>query len=125
MKGCEYCNKEISYKEQYCCEECEKKAKQHYKLVREKQKLFSALNIIGVLAIFVGGFLSMMLEMGIGLLCIGGGLLLIGSLFIILPFCTPEQIKRYKIEKAVKKVKIYGILILIAGTGAIIAGFFL
>lgn len=124
MKGCEYCNKEISYKEQYCCSECEEKAKQHYALIKEKQKLFSTFNIIGILAIFIGGFLAMMMTLNIGLFCIGGGFIILGILFILLPFCTPEQIKKYKIKKAVKIVKIFGLFILILGAGAVIAGFF-
>lgn len=125
MKNCEYCGKEISYSEQYCCEECEKKAKKHYELVKEKQKLFSVINIIGILAIFIGGFLAMMLEIGIGLYCIGGGFILLGILYIFLPFCTPEQIKKHKIEKAVKTVKFLGLIIIILGIGTVIAGFFL
>ena len=62
MKKCDYCAKEISYYDQYCDENCEKKALDFYSLRDKYTKVFSILNIIGVFGIPVGLFLPFPVE---------------------------------------------------------------
>lgn len=123
MKKCEYCAKEISYYDQYCSEACEEKAKQYYDLTRNKRKLFSFFNFTGLLALIIGLF-WMLFQAQVGAYIAGAALLIVGILFFLFPFGTPEMLQKFKIEKMTKIVKIIGILATVIGLILLLLGLF-
>ncbi|HIQ80320.1 MAG TPA: hypothetical protein IAD32_03435 [Candidatus Scatavimonas merdigallinarum] len=123
MKKCEYCAKEISYHEQYCSDACQQAAMKYYRLTRNCGRLFSICNILGLLAIVVGLF-WMVFQPNIGIYIVSGGCLLLGILYFLLPFGTPDMIKKSKIKKTIKNVKWIACLLWMTGLVLLIAGFF-
>lgn len=107
MKRCDYCAKEISYFDQYCDEECEKKALDFYALRERYTKVFSILNIIGVFGVPVGLFLSA-IDSAIGFSITAFSLILVGTTIIFLPFPVENMISSMKIKKAVFVTRIIG-----------------
>ena len=105
MKKCEYCAKEISYHEMYCCDECEEQANLFYELREKYQKLFSVLNGIFVLAIgFCIFFYSFLRDVG----AIGGAasLLILGLMYFFLPYPPDVMINKYKLKKSIQITRI-------------------
>lgn len=115
MKRCDYCGKEISYSQQYCDGTCESGALRYYKTVKSKQKLFSIINIIVFLTILIGAFTAMLYHRKVGAGIVWGGVVILGILYYLLPFGTPEQIKKHKIKKMVKNNKTIGIIAFAVG----------
>ena len=58
MKKCDYCAKEISYHDQYCCEDCERKTVEFHQRSERYSKMFLIVNTICVFGIPVGLFLA-------------------------------------------------------------------
>lgn len=114
MKKCDYCAKEISYYDQYCDEECEKKALDFYSLREKYTKVFSILNIIGVFGIPVGLFLSA-IDAAIGFSLTAFSLMLVGTTVIFLPFPVENMISSMKIKKAVFVTRMIGVGFFILG----------
>lgn len=114
MKKCDYCAKEISYYDQYCDENCEKKALDFYTLREKYTKPFSFLNIIGVFLIPVGIFLSAF-EIGLGSWIVSFALLLLGATVFFLPFPVENMISSMKIKKAVLVTRLFGAALFLVG----------
>lgn len=117
MKKCGYCAKEISYNDMYCCESCEEQSKLYYEKRSKNQKLLSTMNIIGTCAIAFGIFLYA-LDNFIGALLLAIGGLSVGIITLVLPTPTDNLIEKFKLEKAVRLVRILGIVLLAFGIAA-------
>ena len=114
MKKCDYCAKEISYYDQYCDEECEKKALDFYTLRERYTKVFSVLNIIGVFGIPAGLFLSA-IDATVGFSITAFSLMLVGVTVFFLPFPVENMISSMKIKKAVFITRMIGIGFFVLG----------
>lgn len=114
MKKCDYCAKEISYFDQYCCEECEKKAIDFYYMRDKYTKLFSGLSIIGVFMMPVGIFLSAF-SFGIGAWIVTAALIILGATVFFLPFPVENMIEKMKLKKALNVTRGLGIALFAAG----------
>ena len=121
MKKCEYCAKEISYHEMYCCDECQNSANKYYDLREKFQKPYSVINGIFVIAVGVCIFLySFVRDVG----AIGGGsaLMILGLMYFFLPFAPDVMIHKYKLKKSLLITKI--IAAVIFGLGGIVLIFY-
>jgi len=119
MKKCDYCAKEISYHQQYCDEECEKKALDFYSLREKYTKTFSVLNIICLFGIPVGLFISAF-RTALGISIVSYSFMLLGITIIILPFPVENMITSMKIKKAMSVTRIVGGVLLLIGIGSLI-----
>ena len=114
MKQCEYCGKEISYHEMYCCDACQDEANRFYELRHKFQKPYSVINGIFVIAIGICIFLySFLRDAG----AIGGAssLMILGAMYFFLPFPPEIMIHKYKLKKAIKITKIIASIIFALG----------
>ncbi|MBQ3331158.1 MAG: hypothetical protein IJG87_08275 [Ruminococcus sp.] len=105
MKRCEYCAKEISYHEMYCCDECQTSANKYYDLRDKFQKPYAVVNGVCVIAIGICIFLySFLRDAG----AIGGfsALLILGLIYFFLPFAPDVMIHKYKLKKSILITKI-------------------
>ena len=119
MKKCDYCAKEITYFEQYCCDECEKKALHFYEHSEKHSKKFLIINAVCVFGIPVGLFLAAFntpLGVSIASFCC----LVLGIMLILLPFPTEGMIRKHKLQKAIKMCRIFGGVVI--GLGVLIVG---
>lgn len=119
MKKCEYCAKEISYHDMYCSESCQKSSEEYYAKRTRLQKLISAVNIAGTCLIAVGIFVFA-LQNFVGAMMMAVGGLSVGLLTLLLPCPTDNMIKKNKMEKAIKLVRIFGILLILFGCAALV-----
>ena len=114
MKKCEYCAKEISYFDQYCSEECQRKAVRFYDLREKYTKIFSIINAVCVFAIPVGIFI-LSFSMDTGFTMISFATLILGITVTLLPFPVENMISSMKIKKAVNVTKIIGLILVLIG----------
>lgn len=114
MKRCYYCGKEISYMEQYCCEDCARKAVQFYERNEKFQKLFSVMNAVCVMAIPIGIFLFSLVN-DVGFAIVAFAVLLLGITDTLLPFPVENMITKFKIQKAEKITRIIALIVLALG----------
>ena len=114
MKKCEYCAKEISYFDQYCDEDCHAKANGYYEMCEKYGKLFSVINIICVFGIPIGLFIFSFLK-GPGAVIAAGSCFVLGLTLILLPFPTEGMISKHKIQGAMKRTRIFGLIIIAFG----------
>lgn len=121
MKKCDYCAKEITYFEQYCCDECEKKAIEFHRRSQRFSKLFYIVNTICVFGIPVGLFLAAFSPV-IGISIAVLSCVVLGLMLILLPFPTEGMIRKHKLQKAIKISKIFGFAVI--GLGVLISGLF-
>lgn len=119
MKKCEYCNKEISYHEQYCSKECEDKSLKFYTLRENFTSIFSVLNGIFVLCIGIGIFVFS-LHHTAGSIMITASLLILGVVYFLFPFPAEIMIHKYKLKKAIEITKIIAIALFTLGIIALI-----
>lgn len=120
MKKCDYCAKEISYFDQYCCDECQKKSIEFYELQEKFTKIFSVVNGICVFAIPVGLFvLSFTFKVGFTMIALAT--LILGIMIVLLPFPVENMISSMKIKKAVSVTRIIGLVLLIIGIALSVA----
>lgn len=119
MKKCEYCAKEISYYDQYCCEECERKTVAFHARSTRFAKLFYMVNTVCVFGIPVGLFLASF-STAIGIPIAAGSCAVLGLMLILLPFPTEGMIKKHKLKKAIKMSRIFGAVVI--GLGVLIVG---
>ena len=114
MKKCDYCGKEITYMEQYCCDRCQKKAIQFYERIEKFQKVFSIVNAVCVMAIPVGFFLySMVKDVGFGMVAFA--VTMLGITISLLPFPVENMINSLKIRKAEFITRMIGFVLLALG----------
>lgn len=113
MKKCEYCAKEISYHEMYCCDECHSKANRFFELREKYQKFFSVINGIFVILIGISIFLYS-LNRDLGAIGCSASLLILGVMYFFLPYPPEVMIHRYKLKKSIFIAKIIaGVLFLL------------
>lgn len=114
MKKCDFCAKEISYFEQYCCDECQEKANQYYSLIEKFGEIFSKINMVCIFGIPVGIFLFSFLRT-FGTIVACSSCVILGATLVLLPFPSDGMISKFKIEKAMKITRLVGLgLILFA-----------
>ena len=119
MKKCDYCAKEISYDDMYCCDECEKLTKQYYERSDRFAKPFSMINVVCLFGVMAGLFLFPMAKpfgAGLAIVCCAA----LGILLLLLPFPTESMIKKFKIQKAIRITRYVGFGMMFLG--ALIAG---
>lgn len=122
MKQCNFCAKEISYHEMFCDKTCEDAYNKYFAQRAKLQKLLSTVNILGTCLIGVGIFV-VALQNFIGLLMMALGGLSVGLITILLPTPTDNMVKKQKLQKAIKFVRIVGLIILAFGIAALIFAF--
>ena len=119
MKKCDYCAKEISYDDMYCCDECEKLTKQYYERSDRFAKPFSMINVVCLFGVMAGLFLFPMAKpfgAGLAIVCCAA----LGILLLLLPFPTESMIKKFKIQKAIRITRYVGLGMMFLG--ALIVG---
>lgn len=121
MKKCDYCAKEISYFDQYCCDECEQKTIRYHATMERHSKIFLIINTICVFGIPVGLFLAAFVKT-VGLPIATASCVVLGIMLIILPFPTEGMIKKHKLKKAIKLSRIFGGVVI--GLGVAVMGLF-
>ena len=122
MKKCEYCAKEISYHDMYCCDECQKKALLYHEKSERFAKIFSMINVVCLFGVMVGMFLfplSKPFGAALAVICCA----ILGILLLLLPFPTESMIRKFKMEKAIKITRIVGLCMM--GMGLLIVGLLL
>ncbi|MBQ1616693.1 MAG: hypothetical protein II086_05500, partial [Ruminococcus sp.] len=77
MKKCEYCAKEISYHQQYCDDDCHRKANQYYENCDRFSKLFMGVNVVCVFGIPAGLFILSVVKI-VGAVIAGGSCAMLG-----------------------------------------------
>lgn len=122
MKKCEYCGKEISYHQQYCDEKCENNAISFYEKRDNFTKIFAVLNGIFVMCIGIGIFVFSFSHMT-GSIMVTTALLVLGIVYLCLPFPAEIMIHKYKLKKAVFITRIIGLSVLLLGILALILSF--
>ncbi len=123
MKKCRYCAKEIGYNDYYCSKECENSADKFFRVRSKTQKMLSAVNIGGTVLIGVGIFLYALSNV-IGAFMIATGGVSLGLTTILLPSPPDNFIDKFKLKKATFIVRIFGMLLLLFGIGALVLGIF-
>ncbi|MBQ0097722.1 MAG: hypothetical protein KBS62_02130 [Oscillospiraceae bacterium] len=123
MKQCDYCAKEISYHEMYCCDECQKKTIDFYDLRDKYSKVFSIFNGIFVLSIGIGIFAYSFLPT-FGAFLIAVSLLVLSVLYFLFPFPPEIMIHKRKLEKSIKFCRIVSLVLFILGILATVFAIF-
>ncbi len=114
LKKCDYCAKEISYFDQYCCEECNEKMNKFYETSQKFEKIFSVVNAICVFGIPVGIFLFPFANT-VGAVIASVSCFLLGLMIVLLPFPTENMISKFKLKKAMKITRIIGACVIFLG----------
>lgn len=122
MKKCDYCGKEITYFEQYCCDECQRKTLNFYDFQAKFSKFFGIVNGICVFGIPIGLFMFS-LRQSIGFTMISLSVLILGLMIVIFPFPVDNMISSMKLKKAVSVTRIIGAVLLALGIALVILDF--
>lgn len=122
MKKCDYCAKEISYFEQYCCDECHEQANKHYEKVEKFSKVFSIVNMICIFGIPIGLFMFSFLKVP-GAITATASCIILGLMLILLPFPTDGMISKRKLKKAISLTRIIGAAVIALGIAILIFSF--
>lgn len=124
MKICEYCGKEIDYNHVFCSDECEENTFIYHKKRKNFQTFFSVMSIICFVVIMLGTFIALLSQiLKIGLLVSGSGALLLGIIYILLPYYgIEEQIHNKGIITGRKTMRIIGIIVSVIALACLIAG---
>lgn len=122
MKRCDYCGKEITYFEQYCCDECQKKTLDFYDYQAKYSKFFGIVNAICVFAIPVGLFMFS-LRNSIGFTMISFAVAVLGLMILIFPFPVENMITSMKMKKAINVTRIIGGALLLIGIVLVVLDF--
>lgn len=119
MKKCDFCAKDISYEEMYCCEECEEKTKAYYARSERFARPFSMINVVCLFGVMGGMFIFPLAKpFGAGLAIISCAIL--GILLLFLPFPTESMIRKFKVKKAMMITRFVGVGMMFLGV--LIAG---
>jgi len=121
MKKCDYCAKEITYFEQYCSDECQRRANKYYETSEKYGKLFSVINVICVFGIPVGLFLFTFSK-SVGTVLASVCCVVLGIMLLFLPFPTEGMISKLKLQKSMKITRIIGASVI--ALGFLIIGFY-
>ena len=121
MKKCDYCAKEITYFEQYCSDECQRRANKYYETSEKYGKLFYVINVICVFGIPVGLFLFPFSK-SVGTVLASVCCVVLGIMLLFLPFPTEGMISKLKLQKSMKITRIIGASVI--ALGFLIIGFY-
>ena len=121
MKKCDYCAKVITYFEQYCSDECQRRANKYYETSEKYGKLFSVINVICVFGIPVGLFLFPFSK-SVGTVLASVCCVVLGIMLLFLPFPTEGMISKLKLQKSMKITRIIGASVI--ALGFLIIGFY-
>lgn len=114
LKKCEYCAKEISYHEIYCCDDCQTGANKFYDVRESISTIIGIINGISVMSIGIGFFVfSFFREVGAFMVAIP--MVILGILFLLFPIPADVMIQKYKIQKSVKITRIIAMILLVVG----------
>lgn len=114
MKKCEYCAKEITYFEQYCCDDCQESVNKFNETRDRFSKLFSVVSFICVFGIPLG-LMVFSFARALGLLLSAGSCFAMGIVLFLLPFPAENMITKYKLKKAIKITRIIGVAVIGVG----------
>ena len=106
--------------EQYCDENCHRKALKYYELQEKYAKLFSFVNIVCIFGIPIGLFIFSFAS-DVGGTIFSFSLIFEGLIIILFPFPVENMITSMKIKKAMNVTRIIGLILLILGITAFIA----
>ena len=123
MKQCAYCAKEIDYHEMYCSDECQKSANDFFDMRDKNQKAFSALNGIFVIGIGVCFFLYAFLP-SVAVIAGSACTIILGVLYLLLPFPADVMIEKYKLEKAMFITRCIAAVLLLIGVAVLMLHLF-
>lgn len=110
MKKCDYCAKEITYFDQYCCDECERLTIEFHERAEKYSRLFTIVNTICVFGIPAGLFLLSFSRVGAFISAIS--CIVLGIMLMVLPMPTEGMIRKHKLQKAIKINRIFGIAVM-------------
>lgn len=120
MKKCEFCSKEISYYDMYCCDKCQNKANKFYDTREKYGKVFGFFDAVFVFMIPIGIFLGTIVGT-LGDVLIVAGLVGLGIMLIFLPFPTESMIKKHQIRNSKKMCRIFALVLIAVGIiGAVV-----
>ena len=122
MKRCDYCAKEITYHEIYCCDECQLATNRFYDKQEKFQKVFNVINGVFVLGIGIFLFLYPLLP-DAAIFGIAGCLLILGVTYLLLPFPVDTMLRRFKLKKSVFITRIIAGVLLFLGVLALVLHF--
>lgn len=123
LKKCEYCAKEISYHDIYCCDDCQNNANDFYDMREKITTIMSIINGISVMSIGIGLFVfSFYKEIGAFMVAIP--LVILGLLYILFPVPADVMIEKNKIQKAQRITGFIGLVMLILGIIATVFAIF-
>lgn len=114
MKKCGFCGKEITYHQQYCCDECQINANKYYEKSEKFAKVFYVVSMICLIGIPVGLFLLSVFKLP-GAIIASACCIVLGILIILVPMPTEGMIKKNKIKKAVFRTRIFGLCVIALG----------
>ena len=114
MKKCGFCGKEITYHQQYCCDECQINANKYYEKSEKFAKAFYVISMICLIGIPVGLFLLSFIKLP-GAIIASASCIVLGILVILVPMPTEGMIKKNKIQKAVFRTRIFGWCVIALG----------
>ncbi len=124
MKKCDYCGKEISNFEQYCCDLCEQNALRYYQNEKKFRNIFGFFNVLCIVSIMIFCFVALLFSARIAMIGAGICLAVLGAAVAVFPMPTLNQISRFKIKKAVFTTRIAGAIMSVAGCLLLICGIF-
>lgn len=114
---CKYCGKNSPT--EYCNEFCKNEYERYMDNVSRNTKWFTLGFLTAVILCFVGVFTEYVLFI------VGIGILIIGFVFVLFPFATPQTVDVIGVRRSVKLVYITGIVFLLLGILSILCGFFI
>ena len=122
MKKCDYCGKEISNFDMYCCDMCKQKALKYYKNEKKFRNVFGFFDIICIVSILIFCFAALLFSAKVALIGSGISLVVLGLAVILFPMPTLNQISRFKIKKAVFSTRLCGVVLLSLGCVLFVVG---
>ncbi|MCR5636304.1 MAG: hypothetical protein K6F76_03880 [Clostridiales bacterium] len=112
MKKCDYCGKEISNFEMYCCDMCEQKALKYYKNEKKFRNIFGFFDVVCIVSILIFCFAALLFSAKVALIGSGVSLVVLGLAVAVFPMPTLNQISRFKIKKAVFTTRLCGFILI-------------
>ena len=122
MKKCDYCGKEISNFEMYCCDMCEQKSLKYYKNEKKFRNIFGFFDVVCIVSILIFCFAALLFSVKIALMGSGISLVILGIAVTVFPMPTLNQISRFKIKKAVFSTRLCGIVLFALGCVLFVLG---
>ncbi len=122
MKKCDYCGKEISNFEMYCCDMCEQKALKYYKNEKKYRNVFGFFDVICIVSILIFCFTALLFSAKVALTGSGVSLVVLGLAVAVFPMPTLNQISRFKIKKAVFTTRLCGLILIALGCVLFVLG---